>query len=164
GVAGITNGDVIRQGSVDLGKGPYVARAYGRYLIPLTASRDTADRAPDQLPIAEPPRRIEIKAGKFALSDDFDLNRYANLPRYQFENWGLWNNSAWDFAADTRGYTNGIVLGYVSPPVSLRVAAVEMPTFANGNIFDDDLAQAHGLNAELTLSMFPSGTIVRILA
>jgi len=31
GVAAVTNGDVLRQGSVDLGKGPYIARAFARH-------------------------------------------------------------------------------------------------------------------------------------
>src|SRR5215472_16141741 len=35
GLAGLTNGDVIRQGSADLPKRFYVARAFARYLIPL---------------------------------------------------------------------------------------------------------------------------------
>src|SRR5262249_9656336 len=71
GLAGLTDGDVIRQGSVDLGQDPYLARAYARFLIPLSRERDTADRGQDQVPGAEPSRRIEIKAGKFALNDDF---------------------------------------------------------------------------------------------
>jgi len=35
GLAGVTNGDVLRQGSVDLGQGPYVARAFVRWTVPL---------------------------------------------------------------------------------------------------------------------------------
>src|ERR1019366_7141623 len=31
GLAGVTNGDVLRQGTADLGNGPYVARAFVRY-------------------------------------------------------------------------------------------------------------------------------------
>jgi high affinity Mn2+ porin len=164
GLAGLTNGDVIRQGSVDLSKGPYLARAYLRYLVPLGPGVDTATRMQDQVPGPEPTTRLELEAGKFALSDDFDVNRYANSTRYQFENWGLWNNPAWDFAADTRGYTNGVVAGYVHPRWMLHAALVQMPTFANGNVFDADLAQAFSLNAELTLRPGTAGTVIRILA
>lgn len=163
GLAGLTDGDVIREGSVNLGQGPYWARAYARYLIPLSPDRDTADRGQDQLPVAEPTKRIEIKAGKWALSDDFDLNSYAGSTRTAFMDWGLWDNSAWDYAADTRGYTNGFLIGYVSPRWSFKIAAAQMPTFANGNTFDNDLAQAYGLNAELTLRPNTNGTVIRIL-
>jgi high affinity Mn2+ porin len=164
GLAGLTNGDVIREGSVDLGQGPYLARVYAKFLIPIGSARDTTDRAQDQVPGPEPSTRVEIKAGKFALNDDFDQNRYANTTRYQFMDWGLWNNLAWDFAADTRGYTNGFYVGYINPVWALKLAAVEMPTFSNGNIFDGDLAHAYGLNAELTVRPNASGTVLRFLA
>jgi high affinity Mn2+ porin len=164
GLAGLTDGDVIREGSVNLGQGPYLARVYARFFIPIGSGRDTADRAIDQVPGPEPSTRIEIKAGKFALSDDFDQNRYANSTRYQFMDWGLWNNLAWDFAADTRGYTNGIYIGYINPVWALKFAAVQMPTFSNGNIFDGEITHANGLNAELTVHPNQSGTVLRFLA
>jgi hypothetical protein len=164
GLAGLTDGDVIRQGSVDLGQGPYLARVYARFLIPLGPGRDTVERGQDQVPGVEPTTRIEIKAGKVALNDDLDQNRYANSTRYQFMDWGLWNNLSWDFAADTRGYTNGIYVGYINPRWALKIAAAEMPTFANGNVFDGDLAHAYGLNAELTVRPNASGTVLRFLA
>ncbi|HZS59087.1 MAG TPA: carbohydrate porin [Gemmatimonadaceae bacterium] len=163
GLAGLTDGDVIRQGSVDLGAGPYLARAYARFMIPLGRERDTADRGQDQVPGPEPSRRIEIKAGKFALNDDFDLNRYANTTRYQFMDWSLWNNTAWDFAADTRGYTNGFMVGYVSPRWALKVAASQVSTFSNGNTFDGDIPHAYALNAELTWHPDTTGTVLRFL-
>jgi carbohydrate-selective porin OprB len=112
----------------------------------------------------EPTHRIEIKAGKFALNDDIDQNRYADATRYQFMDWSLWNNTAWDFAANTRGYSNEILVGYVSPAWSLKLAAAQMPTFANGNVLDNDLADAYGLNGELTVRPDDRGTVLRLLA
>lgn len=164
GLGGITNGDVIRQGTANLGEGPYLARAFLRYLIPL--SNDTVDRerAMDQLPVAEPAERIEIKAGLMAVSDDFDLNRYANSTRTQFLNWGLFNNTAWDFAANTRGYSRGVNIAYVTPLWALRIGSYQMPTQANGNSFDPELSHARGDNIELTLSPNQAGTVLRLLA
>jgi hypothetical protein len=163
GVAGLTDGDVIRQGSANLGQGPYLARAYARYLVPLGRARDTADRAQDQVPGAEPTTRLEIKAGLFALSDDLDLNRYAGSARTQFMDLALWDDAAWDYAADTRGYTHALLVGYVSPRWALKLAAGQMPTKANGNVFDDDLSRAYALNAELSLHPIENGTVVRVL-
>ena len=110
GLAGVTNGDVLRQGTADLGNGPYVARAFLRFSQPRGLARDTVQRAQDQLAGTIARERIQIDAGKLAASDYFDLNRYANSTRTQFLNWSLFNNTAWDFAADTRGYTNGITV------------------------------------------------------
>ena len=87
GLGGYTNGDVLRSGSADLGKAPYLARLFGRYLIPLSGEMgEPVERGMDQLPGKEPADRIEIKGGKLSPADDFDLNRYANNQRTQFLN------------------------------------------------------------------------------
>lgn len=164
GLAGLTDGDVLREGAVQLSKGPYLARSYLRYVVPLGGKADTVPRSQDQLSGPAPTTRLEFKAGKFAINDDFDLNRYANSTRSQFENFGLWNNPSWDFAANTRGYTNAIVVGYVSPRWALRIAGAQMSTFANGNALDDDLTHAHEVDAELSVRWPANGTAVHVLA
>lgn len=165
GFAGITNGDVLRQGSVDLGSGPYVAKAFLKYTIPFShGAEDTLPRAQDQLPMLVASRRLELVAGKAAASDLFDLNRYANTTRQQFMNWGLFQNTAWDFAADTRGYSNGVAVSWITPRYAVRVGSFQMPTLANGNKFDPDLRRGRGDHVELTVNVPVSGTIVRTLA
>ena len=78
GVAGYTNGDVIRRDQRTLGI-PLRCPLLGRYLIPLPGEQgDPLERGMDQLAGKEPADRIEIKGGKLSPSDDFDLNRYAN--------------------------------------------------------------------------------------
>ena len=164
GVAAVTNGDVLRQGSVDLGPGPYVARAFLRWTRTYGgAERDTIARAMDALPRVLPARRLEIRAGKLAATDMFDLNRYANSTRSQFLDWVLFNNGAWDYAADTRGYSNGVAAAWITPSWTLRAGSFQMPTFANGNKFDNDLSNARGDNVELTVAA-PGGAVVRALA
>jgi hypothetical protein len=128
GMAGLSNGDVIRSGVVNLGKRPYVARRYWRYTLPLGEETESVAAAQDQLAGTEFTRRIEIKLGKFAANDDFDKNRYANSTRTQFMNWALFNDAAWDFAADTRGYTNGVMLALVQPTLSLRYGVFQDAT------------------------------------
>ncbi len=164
GLGGLTNGDVVRQGSFNISKGPYVARAYLRYLWPVGEETVDTGRGMDQLPGTEPAKRIEIKLGKFAANDDFDRNRYANSTRNQFENWSLWNNTAWDYPADTRGYTNGIMAGYVSPRWALRFGIFQMPTVANGPDLDLPLSKSRSENLELTLQPNHYATVVRLLA
>ncbi len=163
GLGGITNGDVIRQGSANLGTGPYLARVFLQYYLPLGTDRATNERAQDQLPGPEPTDRLELDAGRFAVSDFFDLNRYANSTRTQFMNWGLFQNSAWDFAADTRGYTWGAVIALVRPTWAVRLGSFAMPLMANGNVFDV-FPRARGDNVEVTLQPGSKGTILRVLA
>jgi hypothetical protein len=164
GLGGPTNGDVIRQGSADLGMDPYVARVFFRYAIPLGTGSDTLQRAQDQVPVVVPQHRLEVIGGKLALSDLFDLNRYANSTRTQFMDWGFFQNTAWDFAADTRGYTNGIAIAWVNPRWTLRAGSFQMPTKANGNEFDSDIAHARGDNLELTIATGSTTPVVRLLA
>jgi high affinity Mn2+ porin len=164
GLAGVTNGDVIRQGTANLSSGPYVARVFLRYSLPLGGSaRDTLARGIDQLPGIEPSTRVDLKAGKFAVSDDFDQNRYANSTRTQFMNWGLFNNTAWDFAGDTRAYSWGALIAWVEPRWILRAGTFLMPTMANGNVFDTSFPGARADNVELTVHLGSHGTVIRAL-
>jgi high affinity Mn2+ porin len=96
------------------------------------------------------------------VSDEFDKNRYSNSTRTQFMNWSLWNNSAWDFAADTRGYTNGAVVAYVDKGWSLRYGVYQMPRFANSQTLDS-IHDSASHNAELTLQPTADGWAVRLL-
>ena len=163
GLGGLTNGDVVRQGASGLRKQFYIARVYARLMLALGTETSRVERTQDQIPGAEAARRLELKAGRMALPDDFDRNRYAGSARTQFMNWSLWDNTAWDYAANTRGYSDGFVLAYISPGWSLRYALYRMPLFANGQTLET-LARARGQNLELTLSPAAGGAIVRLLA
>lgn len=165
GLGSLTNGEPIRQGAASLPDTPYAARKYLRYMLPLSDSSHALDRAQDQLPGQEADTRLELKIGTLSAPDDFDKNRYANSTRTQFENWSLFNNTAWDYAADTRGYTDGMVLGYVSPVWSLRYGIYKMPLYANGQPLDGPITKANGQQLELTLQQpKDNGAVVRILA
>ena len=164
GLAGLTNGDVVRQGSSNLKKRPYLARRYLRYVVPLSGETAAVESAQGQVAGNEASTRLEFKIGTTAISDDFDKNRYANSTRSQFMNWALWNNGAWDYAADTRGFTNGLLAAYVSPAWSLRAGIHQMPAMANGQDLDAPLRKARAENIELTVAPNNLGTIVRLLA
>jgi high affinity Mn2+ porin len=163
GLGGLTNGDVIREGAVGLKKQFYIARLYARFMLPLGSASARIERGQDQIAGREATRRLELKAGWLSAADDFDRNRYAGSARTQFLNWSLWQNTPWDYGADTRGYTDGFVLGYVSPQWSLKYGMYRMPTVANGQTLET-LNRARNQNLELTLSPTAITTIVRLLA
>jgi high affinity Mn2+ porin len=163
GLGGLTNGDVIRQGTVGLKKEFYIARLYARFMVPLGSETVRVSRGQDQIAGVEAAQRVEFKAGWLSASDDFDHNRYGGSTRTQFMNWSLWQNTAWDYAADTRGYTYGFVFGYISPEWSLKYGIYRMPTVANGQTLET-LNRARGQNLELTLSPSAITTVVRLLA
>lgn len=164
GLGGLTNGDIIRSGVASLGKRAYVARNYLRWVLPLGEETAEIARGQDQLPGREATKHIEVKIGFMAVNDDFDKNRYANATRTQFMNWSLWNNTAWDFASDTRGYTDGVMLGWAMPGWTLRYGIYRMPTEANGQALEKSLGDANGQQLELTLQPKPDGWALRFLA
>src|ERR1700676_5754963 len=110
GLAGFTNLDVVRNPT--LSKAPYVARAIWHQIIPLGGEKSAAERTPLSLFTQLPARRLEIRFGKFSLVDFFDVNAYGSDNNFQFMNWTLDNNGAYDYAADTRGYTYAAMVEY----------------------------------------------------
>lgn len=163
GLAGFVNGDAIRAGSSNLPKDPYIARLYLRYLVPLSAETEKVDRGMDQLPGTQPTARWEVKAGKLSVADDFDQNRYANNNRTQFMNYDFLYNTAWDYAADTRGYSYGVMTAYVQPDWRLAFGVYMIPNGGNGADFDYVDVRELGYNLELTLKPNAAGTVVHIL-
>jgi high affinity Mn2+ porin len=149
GVAGFTNLDVVRNPS--LGPTPYVGRALIDQVIPLSDERVVAERLPFDVLRRLPSRRIEIRAGKLSTVDMFDTNDVATDSHRQLLNWAIDNNGAYDYAADTRGYTLGAIVEYAEPLWAIRFGDMLMPTVANGIDYDFDLAHAHSENLELEI-------------
>ena len=120
GLAGFVNLDVVRNPS--LGDNPYLARIMLRQIIPLSDERVPATRGPLALATSLPARRLEIRIGKFTIPDFFDLNSWGSDSHLQFLNWTVDNNGAYDYAANTRGYTDGLILEYDDHWFTVRFA------------------------------------------
>src|SRR5262249_36129808 len=108
-----------------------------------------ADRGYLSLAQEKSEKRVEIYAGKLSLADFFDLNSVGSDSHLQFMNWTVDNNGAYDYAADTRGYTWGVVADYENRKWSVRFAEALMPTVANGITFDWNIRRARAENLEL---------------
>jgi high affinity Mn2+ porin len=150
GVAGFTNLDVVRNPS--LSKAPYIARLMWHQIIPLSHETGPSDRTPFSLFSLLPERRIEIRFGKLSMADFLDLNSYGTDSNFQFMNWTADNNGAYDYAADTRGFTFAAMAEYHhNRHVIVRFAEALMPKVANGIHLDADLSRARAENVELEL-------------
>ncbi|GAC1588506.1 MAG: hypothetical protein NVS3B25_05200 [Hymenobacter sp.] len=104
----------------------------------------------NQLGGTRPARYLSVTAGKISIADYFDQNSYSHDPRTQFFNWSLMSAGAWDYPANTRGYTVGAVVEYITPDFALRAASTLVPTYANGPILNYHYTQAHAETVELT--------------
>ena len=109
GLAGFTNLDVVR--NPQLGPMPYVARAQIHQTIGLTSKMVDAQRTQFSMATVVPSRRLDLRVGKMSLPDVFDLNNPGSDSHLQFLNWTVDNNGAYDYAADTRGYTYAAIAG-----------------------------------------------------
>jgi len=149
GLAGFTNLDVVRNPS--LGSTPYIARYQIHQVFGLT--NVTLPQEQNQFALAAnvPVRRVEFRIGKMTLPDFFDVNSVGSDAHLQFMNWTIDNNGAWDYAADTRGYTVGGMVEYDDRSWSLRYGIFAMPTVANGIDMDWAFSRAHGQNGEFEL-------------
>ncbi|HEY0794840.1 MAG TPA: carbohydrate porin [Acidisarcina sp.] len=149
GLAGFTNLDVVR--NPNLGPKPYLARYQIHQTIGLTDEMTDAERGPFALASKVPVRRLDVRIGRMSLPDIFDINAIGSDSHLQFTNWTIDNNGAWDYAADTRGYTVGGVLEYQDRDWALRYGIAVMPVVANGVDLDCALSRARGQNMEFEL-------------
>ncbi len=146
GLAGFTNLDVVR--NPNLGSKPYLGRVQIHQTIGLTDKLIDAERTPFSLSTQVPERRFELHVGKMSLPDYVDINSIGSDSHLQFLNWTVDNNGAWDYAADTRGYTYAMVLEYFDKDWAARYVIAAMPVVANGIDLDWAFSRANGQNFE----------------
>lgn len=165
GLAGDTNLDIVRNPS--LSQAPYLGRGMIHKIFALSKDKIENQRTAFSLFDELPRRRLELRFGKFSMPDFFDVNSVGSDTHFQFLNWTTDNNGAWDYAADTRGYTVGLVADYEDRNWGFRFAEALMPKVANGIDLVWKPWQVHAENFEFELrhGVIPkkAGTI-RLLA
>ncbi len=146
GLAGNTDLDIVRNPL--LSKAPYLGRGEIHKVFAL--SDDKVENQRNYLSLFEelPRRRLEVRFGKFSMPDSFDLNSVGTDTHFQFINWTTDNNGAWDYAADTRGYTVGFTADFEDRNWGFRFGEGLMPKVANGIDLVWKVWQAHAENYE----------------
>jgi hypothetical protein len=165
GLAGNTDLDIVRNPL--LSKAPYLGRGMIHKVFALSKDKIENQRSFLSLFDELPRRRLEIRFGKFSMPDFFDVNSVGTDTHLQFLNWSVDNNGAWDYAADTRGYTIGVVADYEDGNWGFRFAETLMPKFANGIDLVWRPWQVHAENFEYELrhGVLPKKSgVIRLLA
>ena len=165
GLAGNTDLDIVRNPL--LSKAPYLGRGMIHKVFAL--SKDKIENQSSFLSLFDelPRRRLEIRVGKFSLPDFFDVNSVGSDTHFQFSNWSVDNNGAWDYAADTRGYTVGVVADYEDRHWGFRFAEGLMPKVANGIdlVWRPWEVHAENWEYELRYGVIPKKSgVIRLLA
>lgn len=164
GLANFSNGEMPRVSTA--APKPYLARLYVTQDFGFGEERENFESAENQLSGTRPMTRYSVTVGRFTLTDFFDQNRYSHDPRTQFMGWGVMYNGAWDYAADTRGYTWGWVHEFHTRWWSVRYASAAMPLVANGLRFDRRIFtdRADIFEGEVRGSFGKHGGAVRVLS
>jgi high affinity Mn2+ porin len=101
------------------------------------------------------------------VNDFFDINDVGTDSHLQFLNWTVDNNGAYDYAADTRGYTIGLLAEYHDRNWAFRFEEALMPKIANGIDLEWNLRKARAENYEFEFHpkiAAGRGTTVRLLS
>jgi high affinity Mn2+ porin len=105
GVAGYVSGEAYKVGKAE----PYVLVQRGFLRQTIDLGGETEKLAPDlnQLGGTQTANRLVFTIGKYSVVDIFDTNKYAHDPRNDFFNWSIIDQGAFDYAANSWGYTYG---------------------------------------------------------
>src|SRR5262249_8448676 len=95
-----------------------------------------------------PTTRLEVRVGKMSVTDFFDLNSVGSDSHLQFLNYAIDNNAAYDFAANSRGYTYGVLLEFYHPGWAARFGEMLEPTDSTGKTTDWNIARSRSENYE----------------
>jgi high affinity Mn2+ porin len=174
GIAGFPNGETYRIGNPE----PVVApvRIFLRQTFSLgdntehpaqkyyESKMEYNNDGQNQISGYVPARRLVITIGKFSITDLFDNNSYSHDPRTQFMNWALMSSGAWDYPADTKGYTWGTAGEIIMPKWSLKGALTMVPLYANGPAFDVNIIKANSISLEYdrNYTLFSKHGVLRV--
>jgi high affinity Mn2+ porin len=164
GVEAFPNGEAFRLGTEV--PNVNISRLFLRQTINLGGEQEELADGPLQLAGRADVSRITLTLGKFSAKDIFDNNTYANDPRTQFFSWAYMANEAWDFPADSIGYTTGFAAELNEPRWALRYGFFQMPRTSNGTAQDSHYLEAWGMVTEFERRYALAGRpgTVRLLA
>lgn len=147
GLGGLSNGENQKGG----GPTPrfYRARLFLRQTIDLGGEASKIDSGPNALAGATTSRRLVVTAGNFAVMDVFDNNSLSHDPRTQFFNWALMTYGAYDYAADSRGYTWGLAVEHYLDEWAFRAGRFAQPKESNGLPLDSRIFLHYGDQVEV---------------
>jgi len=147
GMAGFPNGEAFRKGTA--APNGNIARAFIRQSFGIGSEMEDASSGSLFLKGRQHVNRLTVTLGRFGAKDIFDGNAYANDARTQFMNWSLMANGAWDYPADSLGFTTGGAAELYLHDWVLRYGFFQVPNVANGISMDPHIWKAWAQVLEL---------------
>jgi high affinity Mn2+ porin len=146
GLGGFPNGEAQKAGFHE--PEPNIARFYMTQTFGLGGEQETVADDINQVAGTRDISRITIYAGKMAVNDLFDANAYAHDPRNDFMNWSVWEGGAYDYAADQKGYSDGIAAELNQKDWAFRLGGFLVPRQSNSRDLDTQILKRGGYQAE----------------
>jgi len=152
GAAGFPSGEAYKIGAAY----PYarVHRYFVRQTVDLGGESQKVNADVNQFASSQTANRLVVTAGRFAVVDIFDTNKYANNPKADFLNWSVVNAGTFDYAGDGWGYTYGAAAEWYQGAFTLRGGIFDLSTTPAGGIsplggFNDPTFQQFQLLGEI---------------
>lgn len=142
GLGSFTNGEITRAAGTT--PKPYLQRLFWRQTWNQGGEREWLASDFNQMARQVDKNRFVLTAGNFSTLDVFDDNTYAKDPRTQFMNWSHWTYSAFDYAADARGFGWGVAAEWYRNDWVFRLARMTGPQRPNELPVDRDLLRHYG--------------------
>lgn len=127
----------------------YQSRLFFKQTWGFGGDRIRLDSDPMQLGTTVDSRRLVVRIGNFSVIDFFDKNSYSGDLRRQFLNMAFMTYAAFDFAADARGYTWGMVSEYFHDDWAVRFGHVATSIDPNQLAIDSRIFTYYGQQIEL---------------
>ena len=142
-----------------------VARIYVQQTFELGGEQETIEDGPNQIAGKEDISRLTITAGRFAVTDFFDNNAYAQNGRTQFFNWNMDCCGAYDWTMDQLSYTWGAMAELNQKFWAFRAGYFLVPDVSNSDEFDMNFPDGEYIGEfELRYSLFSEPGKLRLMA
>jgi len=147
GLGGFSNGEATRVSGADIKA--YRQRLFLRQTWALSDETEFVESAFNQMAGHVAKDRFVLTLGNFSTLDIFDGNAYSKDPRTQFLNWGTMAHTAFDYAADARGFGWGFAGEWYQDDWVVRFARMTGPRVPNGQALDSQILRHYGDQLEL---------------
>ena len=139
GVAAFPSGEGYKVGSVP----PYfrLQRLFFRQTFDLGGETQKIDSDANQLAGERTADNVIVTMGKISAVDIFDTNTYAHDPRADFMNWAIIDSGAYDYAADSWGYSYGVATEWTQNWWTLRVGLFDLSKVPNEKYLETNFSQ-----------------------
>jgi len=129
----------------------YRSRLYLQQAIPLGGERTQLDSNPMQLGEKTDAHRLVFRVGNFSVIDFMDKSSVSGDLRQSFFNMACMTYAAYDFVADSRGYSWGLEAELDWDNLSIRFARMAPPLNPNSQPLTLELDKFYGDQLELEL-------------